>query len=178
MMYNYINIIFNFIGTYGPIILFLISVFLLWNKSNYLTYYIYGYILNLLLTLFLKGIFKQPRPSEDQKLFKLAIKESKSIYFIDGYPYDVFGMPSGHCSSVLYSTMFIFWVFKNNNFLLMYLLISLITIIQRVNSSNHTVLQVIVGALIGTIFSYLIFYMARQKIMGNLILKKDDNGPI
>ena len=178
MMYNYINIIFNFIGTYGPIILFLISVFLLWNKSNYLTYYIYGYILNLLLTLFLKGIFKQPRPSEDQKLFKLAIKESKSIYFIDGYPYDVFGMPSGHCSSVLYSTMFIFWVFKNNNFLLMYLLISLITIIQRVNSSNHTVLQVIVGALIGTIFSYLIFYMARQKIMGNLILKKDDKGPI
>ena len=177
-MLNYISIFLNYNGNCGPVILFSFSIFLLWNKSNYLTYYIYGYVFNLLLTLFLKGIFKQPRPSEDQKLFKLAIKESKSIYFIDGYPHDVFGMPSGHSSSVLYSTMFIFWVFKNNNFLLMYLLISLITIIHRVNSNNHTYIQVIVGSLIGTIFSYLIFYMARQKIMGNLILKKDDNGPI
>ena len=177
-MTNYVNICFNFIGKYGPIILFSISVFLLWNKSNYLTYYIYGYVLNLLLTQFLKGVFKQPRPSEDSKLFMLAIKESKSIYFIDGYPYDVFGMPSGHSSSVLYSTMFIFWVFKNNTLLSMYLLFSLITMIQRINSNSHTITQIIAGAFVGSTFSYLIFYMARQKIMGNLILKKDDNAPI
>jgi membrane-associated phospholipid phosphatase len=177
-MLNYVNIFFNFIGNYGPIILFLFSVFLLWNKSNYLTYYIYGFILNSLLTLVLKGIFKQPRPTEDPKLFKLAIKESKSIYFIDGYPHDVFGMPSGHSSCALFSTMFIYWVFKNNMFLLIYLLFSLITMIQRLNSNSHTVIQIIAGAFVGSIFSYLIFYMARQKIMGSLLLKKDDNGPI
>lgn len=177
-MLNYVNIFLNFIGNYGPIILFLLSVFLLWNKSNYLTYYMVGFILNALLTLVLKGIFKQPRPSEDQKLFKLAIKESKSIYFLDGYPYDVFGMPSGHSSSVLFSTMFIYYVFKNNKFLLIYLLFSLITMIQRVNSNAHTFIQIIAGAIVGSMFSYLIFYMARQKIMGILLLKKDDNGPV
>jgi membrane-associated phospholipid phosphatase len=54
----------------------------------------------------------------------------------------------------------------------------MITMIQRVNSNAHTVIQVIAGAFVGSIFSYLIFYMARQKIMGSLLLKKDDNGPI
>jgi membrane-associated phospholipid phosphatase len=107
-MMHYIIIFLDYIGLFGPLILFLFSVFLLWNKSNYLTYYVYGSVLNGLLTLILKGIFKQPRPSEDPRLFNLAIKESKRFKFIDGYPYDIFGMPSGHSSSVLYSTMFIF----------------------------------------------------------------------
>lgn len=177
-MLHYIIIFLDYIGIYGPLILFLISVFFLWNKSNYLTYYVYGFILNGLLTLFLKGIFKQPRPSEDPKLFNLAIKESKRFKFIDGYPHDIFGMPSGHSSSVIFSTMFIFCVFKNNRFLLLYLLFSMITMIQRTTSNNHTFIQVVAGAIVGAIFSYLIFYMARQKIMGSLLLKKDDDGPI
>jgi membrane-associated phospholipid phosphatase len=177
-MLHYIIIFLDYIGIYGPLILFLISVFLLWNKSNYLTYYVYGFILNGLLTLFLKGIFKQPRPSEDPKLFNLAIKESKRFKFIDGYPHDIFGMPSGHSSYIIFSTMFIFCVFKNNRFLLLYLLFSMITMIQRITSNNHTFIQVVAGAIVGAIFSYLIFYMARQKIMGNLLLKKDDDGPI
>lgn len=177
-MLHYIIIFLDYIGICGPLILFLISVFLLWNKSNYLTYYVYGFILNGLLTLFLKGIFKQPRPSEDPKLFNLAIKESKRFKFIDGYPHDIFGMPSGHSSYVIFSTMFIFCVFKNNRFLLLYLLFSMITMIQRITSNNHTFIQVVAGAIVGAIFSYLIFYMARQKIMGSLLLKKDDDGPI
>ena len=45
-MLHYIIIFLDYIGIYGPLILFLISVFLLWNKSNYLTYYVYGFILN------------------------------------------------------------------------------------------------------------------------------------
>ena len=177
-MMNYLSIFLNYSGIYGPLILFLFSVFLLWKKSNYLTYYVYGSILNALLTLILKGIFKQPRPSEDPKLFNLAIKESKRFKFVDGYPHDIFGMPSGHSSSVLYSTMFIFWVFKNNMFLFIYLLFSMNTMIQRINSNSHTLTQVIAGAFVGSIFSYFMYYMARQKIMGNLILKMDDDGPI
>ncbi len=82
-------------------------------------YYVYGFALNAILTLGLKGIFKQPRPSEDLKLFNLAIKDSKRFKFVDGYPYDIFGMPSGHASSVIYSTMFIasptFAMLENRN---------------------------------------------------------------
>ena len=177
-MLYYLNIILYNMGRFGPIILFLTSIILLWKKHNYLMYYVYGFALNAILTLVLKGIFKQPRPSEDLKLFNLAIKDSKRFKFVDGYPYDIFGMPSGHASSVIYSTMFIYCVLKNNNFLLLYLAISIITLLQRVNSNSHTIIQVIAGAFVGSIFSYLIFYMARQKIMGNLFLKKDDNAPI
>ena len=82
-MLHYIIIFLDYIGIYGPLILFLISIFLLWNKSNYLTYYVYGFILNGLSTLILKGIFKQPRPSEDLKLFNLVIKEPKRFKFIE-----------------------------------------------------------------------------------------------
>ena len=52
------------------------------------------------------------------------------------------------------------------------------TMIQRINSNSHTLTQVIAGAFVGSIFSYFMYYMARQKIMGNLILKMDDDGPI
>ena len=69
-------------------------------------------------------------------------------------------------------------VLKNTRFLLLYLLFSMITMIQRITSNNHTFTQIIAGAFVGVIFSYLIFYMARQKIMGSLLLKKDDDGPI
>lgn len=177
-MIDYVIYFLDYTGICGPLILFLISVFLLWNKSNYLTYYIYGFVLNGLLTLILKGIIKQPRPSEDPRLFNLAIKESKRFKFVDGYPHDIFGMPSGHSSSVIFSTMFIFYVFKNSKYLLLYLLFSMITMIQRITSNNHNLIQVLAGAFVGAIFSYLIFYMARQKIMGSLLLKKDDDGPI
>jgi membrane-associated phospholipid phosphatase len=54
----------------------------------------------------------------------------------------------------------------------------MITMIQRVISNAHTVTQVIAGAFVGSIFSYFMYYMAQQKIMGKLLLKMDDDGPI
>jgi membrane-associated phospholipid phosphatase len=175
---DYLNIYYNNVGKNGPLLLFFISIFLLWKKSNYLIYYAFGFVLNAILTLVLKGIFKQPRPSEDYKLFNLAISDSKRFKFIDGYSYDIFGMPSGHASSVIYSTIFIYFVFKNNNFVLIYLLISIITMTQRIANNDHTIIQILAGAFVGLIFGYFIFYMAQQKIMGILLLKKDDNAPI
>jgi len=166
------------IGNNGPFILFFTSLYLLWNKNNLFYYYIYGIFLNTILNLILKGIIKEPRPSEDPKLFNIALKQSIRFKFINGYPYDIFGMPSGHTQSTIFSTLFIYLALKDLKITFIYFFISLLTMYQRVLSNSHTFLQVTAGAIVGILFSGFIYFMARQKIIGKLRRKKDDDGPI
>jgi membrane-associated phospholipid phosphatase len=171
-------VIFDYVGSYLSIILFFITIKLLWNKPNLLMYYSYGYFLNLLLNLVLKGIFKQPRPLEDPQLFKLALKNSSRFSFKNGFPHDIFGMPSGHSQSVFYSCIFIYLSLKDVRILIGYILLSLITVYHRVFFQHHTIAQVFVGSVTGVLFAIFIYYMATQKIMGKVNAKKDDNAPI
>ena len=166
------------IGKVGPIVLLFSSVYLLWDKHNLFYYYLVGIFLNAILNLVLKGIIKEPRPLEDPKLFNIALKHSSRIIFINGYPHDIFGMPSGHAQSAFFSTIFIYLALKNIKITLIYFFISLLIIYKRVLLKEHSVLQVIIGSLVGILFGSFIYYMARQKIMGKLIAKKDDDGPI
>jgi len=169
--------ILNF-GKTGPIVLFVYSLYLLWNKSNLLYYYIYGFFLNTILNLVLKGLIKEPRPLEDPKLFNIALKHSIRFKFINGYPYDIFGMPSGHAQSAFFSTIFIYLALKDIKISVIYLIISLLTMYQRVLFKDHTVLQILAGSIVGILFSGFMYFMSQQKIMGKLRAKKDDDGPI
>ena len=173
----YKMIIYN-IGTSGPLVLFIYSLHLLWKKNNLFYYYVCGFFLCTILNLVLKGIIKEPRPSEDPKLFNIALKHSIRFRFVNGYPHDIFGMPSGHAQLVFFSTFFIYLALKNIKITIIYLLVSLLTIYQRVLFKDHTVLQVFAGALVGILFGGFIYFMARQKIMGKLRAKPDDKGPI
>jgi membrane-associated phospholipid phosphatase len=166
------------IGQYGPLILIFLSMYLLWNKHNLFFYYCVGYFSDAILNLVLKGIIKQPRPSEDIKQFNLALTHGKRFLFKDGIPHDIFGMPSGHSQSVFFSTIFIYLSLRKKNIFYVYLIISLLTMIQRVTFNYHTTLQVIVGAIIGAAFAYFIYYLAGEKIKGHITEKKDDFGPI
>ena len=170
--------LFNEIGQYGPVILIVLSVYLLWNKRNLLFYYIIGAFVNAILNLVLKGIFQQPRPSEDYDKFNLALKNGKRFIFKNGVPFDVFGMPSGHAQSVLYSTAFIYLALQKTNILYLYLFFSLLTIMQRVVYNHHTVFQVIVGAFVGILIGYLVFSLAEKKIKNRIREKPDNFGPI
>jgi membrane-associated phospholipid phosphatase len=165
---------FDFIGGYGPMILFFISVKLLWTKSNLFTYYTYGFFLDIILNLILKHIFKQPRPSEDSELFKLAVKSGNRFRFPNGFPHDIFGMPSGHTSSAFYSTIFIILSLKNTKISIFYLLFSLLIISHRLYFNHHTFFQTIIGAVIGLLFGFFMYYMVTQKIMGKISEKMDD----
>ena len=167
------------IGKIGPVILLLLSVHLLWEKSKLLHYYLYGYLANTIINILLKLLIKEPRPSVDQNKFDLILNQSKnnSIYKkLIHFP--MLGMPSGHAQSVIYSTVFIFLTLKQNNLLALYLLISSITIYQRVSFNYHTLGQVIVGSIMGIILGHSAFYLATYKIKGKLNHKKEDNAPI
>lgn len=163
----FINIL-DIVGLFAPSILFLLSLMLLWTKSYFFIYYVIGFGLNMLLNLLLKGIIQQPRPSEDKQLINIAKNNGKRI------SYDVYGMPSGHAQLCFYSLCFVYLVFHNWKWFLIYFLISLTTLFQRVKYKNHTVFQVLVGSIIGAIFSYFIFYISKRNIGGKWIKKKEE----
>ena len=57
----------------------------------------------------------------------------------------------------------------------LYLSVSVISLFQRYLYNNHTILQLIIGLIIGTFFGYLTYITANKYIMGNIKMKKDDN---
>jgi membrane-associated phospholipid phosphatase len=173
-----ITTLFKYIGGYGPLIFAIFSVSLLRSKQTLLNFYLVGLFLNAILNYVLKGIFQQPRPSVDEKVFNAALQHGKRFIYKDGIPSDLFGMPSGHSESALYSTGYIYFALKNMNITIIYIIFSLIILSQRVYFKYHTVLQVIVGSAVGIVFSYFIYYLAKKNITGLIIEKKDDDGPI
>jgi membrane-associated phospholipid phosphatase len=126
----------------------------------------------------LKGLFKQPRPSENLREFNIALKHGERFLFKDGMPHDIFGMPSGHTESAVFSTTFIYLALRKTNLLYLYGLISLITMAQRVTFNFHTKLQVLVGGMVGSLFAAFMYYLASQKVKGKITPRKDDYGPI
>jgi membrane-associated phospholipid phosphatase len=49
---------------------------------------------------------------------------------------------------------------------------------QRVSYKYHTILQVLIGAVVGASFGYITYLLAREKIKGPITEKADDYGPI
>jgi membrane-associated phospholipid phosphatase len=84
-------------------------------------------------------------------------------------------MPSGHTQSIFYSTSFIFLAFNKTSYLLFFILISLITMSQRIILNHHTYLQVLVGGIVGFIMANIFFFISQQKLKGDIREKPDDN---
>ena len=173
-----LSFIFSKLGGMGPVILYLIANYLLWDKPATFYYYQVGFLISTILNLVLKCIIKQPRPSEDPKEFNLAIKNGHRFIFKNGIPYDIFGMPSGHSNSALFTSVFVFLSLKDFKILSGFLIMSLLIMSQRVVDNRHTVFQVIVGASIGALCAYLFYYFSQSKLKGKIEEKPDDNGPL
>lgn len=170
--------ILNYLGESGPIILFLCSIYLLWEKHNLRFYYIVGFFSNSIINLILKGIIQQPRPLDDEKIFHVAIKHANKDIFKNGIPFNIFGMPSGHAQSCLFSAFYIYLALEKKNILLVYLMVSILTMVQRFYNNYHSLFQILVGNIIGAAFAFVIFHLAQQKLKGRIREKPDDFGPI
>ena len=171
------SILYEF-GEYGPLLLILISWYLLWNNHNLFFYYNVGIFTNSVLNLILKGIIQEPRPLFDNKKIHLMKTNAKHYFYNDGIPFNIFGMPSGHAQSAFFTTFFIFLALKNTNLFYLFLLYSILICYQRVKEEYHSLPQVIVGAIVGSAFGYLVYQLAREKIKGRIREKPDDFGPV
>lgn len=155
----------------GNIILsvfFLSNIYFLYDKSKLFIVFLFGFFINEILNLLLKGIIQQPRPTENYRLFNLEllnIKRSKSKEPLISY--DRYGMPSGHAQFALYSTIYIYLALKNTTVTTCYILLSLSTLYQRVVFGYHTISQVIVGAIIGLSVGYVAFLVGSRPSHSN-----------
>jgi undecaprenyl-diphosphatase len=160
------------VGFSAPGILLVVSIFLLKKKTKYLKYFLAGYVLNSILNLLLKYIFKEPRPSNDWELFKIGITHCKR------FGYDRYGMPSGHAQHCGYVLAFMTLVLNNPWVTCIYLIFTLICMYQRYLYENHTIKQVVVGLFVGMVTGYLLYEIAKKKLVGNIKMKPDDDGPL
>lgn len=166
------------LGAYGPIILIILSWYLLWDNKNLFFYYTVGIFANSILNLIFKGIIQEPRPMFDNKKVRLLRTHGKEAFYQNGIPFDIFGMPSGHAQTSLFSTVFVYLALKKTNILYIYIPLTLLTCYQRVKFEYHTVSQIIVGSITGASFAYFVYQLAREKIKNKIREKPDDNGPV
>ena len=164
--------IIDFIGFYGPVILFLASIIYLYVKNSYFTIYVIGFMFSGLINYILKGVFKQPRPIDDKHIFNLE-KMYRRVLTFENY-----GMPSAHTQAVFYTTTFTYLALENNVLLVCSVFISLLTIYQRVQSKQHFLSQTIVGAIIGSILGFTFYKYAKNQLQGPLKAKEDDYAPL
>ena len=162
----------NYIGLYAPIILFFLTLFFLRNMSNFLNIFLQGFILNNILNILLKLFFKDPRPSENKRLIQIGVENGNYFNF------DNYGMPSGHAQNCGYFLTYCAFVLQNYYINLIYLIITIITLLQRYINKNHTILQLIVGLIIGLFVGYLTYIVGQKYIQGNLKMKPEEDAPI
>ena len=164
--------IISYLGVIAPIFLFFLSILLLLYKQKYLIFFIAGTIINNVLNILLKLLIQQPRPSQDIKAIEIGIVNGHRISF------DKFGMPSGHAQNCGYMLSFMTMVYKSPTITGLYFIITMLTIFQRYLFKNHTILQLIIGLIIGCLFGYITYICAKKHIIGILKEKEDDNAPI
>ena len=154
--------ILNVVGYNGPYAMLLYGIHLLLEKRKMLFYFIVGILLNSVLNLVLKGLFKQPRPEYDTDKIKESINSNLLRYALG---YDIYGMPSGHAQNALYITTFLYLVTRNLTVGTCLLLFSLVIILQRVVFNKHTIFQTFIGSVVGSFFAYVVYIVARSTII-------------
>ena len=162
----------DYIGLYAPIILFILTLFLLRNMKTYLQFFVIGFILNNILNVILKLIIKEPRPNDELKAIEIGVVHGARSGF------DKFGMPSGHAQNCGYCSSFITLVLNDHFITTLYALITIISLFQRYLYINHNILQLVVGTFVGIGFGYLTYLLGNKYITGNIKMKKDDNAPL
>jgi len=164
-----LRLLLDYVGLYAPVILFILTLFLLRNMTTYLQFYVTGTILNNIINIILKLVFKEPRPNNEQKAIEIGVVNGARIGF------DKFGMPSGHAQNCGYNLAFINLTLNNQFVSTLYAVITIISLLQRYLYKNHTVLQLLVGLFVGICFGYVIYLIGNKYIMGNIKMKKDDD---
>jgi len=179
LIHKAINETLNIVSDHSIIILMVISIFLLKNKNNLLVYYILGVFINYVINLVLNLIIRQYRPNENERMFNAVLNNiGKNIFKNNIMLANFYGMPSDHAQGVSFSTTFIILSLKNIRIAILYLIISFISTIKRIQNKSHSILQSLFGAIAGILFAYVVYYFSQNNIKSILKLKIDDNAPI
>lgn len=137
-------LLFDALGFFGPIILFIIDIIYLLNQPLYLYLYICLFFVNSLINKGLKIWIQQSRPLNGKSFIGETYENM-----------DIYGMPSGHAQSTFFSLTYLFLVKKNIYVLICSLFLACLTVLQRFKYRNHTSLQLFIGSGLGICVAYL-----------------------
>jgi membrane-associated phospholipid phosphatase len=142
------------IGFFSEIIMPIMVVYLLYSKWFSISIFFVGYIINSLFNIFLKGFIQDRRPS-NPIAFLANEKFTKS-----GSQY--YGMPSGHSQNVFYCISYLYSsIPKQIDWVILSFIIGLLTVIERYIFHNHTIRQLIVGAILGFLIGSISFSIGK-----------------
>ncbi len=144
------------IGFYGPVIIGIIDLFALWFCKLYLFSYIICFIVNTMINGIIKSVVKESRPTEQIYLNKYDVTP-------DTIP-SKYGMPSGHAQSVAFSITYTYLVIHSPAILIINSFIGVLTIYQRYKYRRHTISQLIIGLITGSIVAMLSYETAKIMI--------------
>ena len=147
----------NFLYALGYFSEFIMVIFVCWiihTNSKNLLFYIIGINISWIINRLLKPLIKDKRPSD-------PIKFLNSEHFVKNNT--TYGMPSGHSQNVFFSLAYLYlttkqlypWTFVG-------LIIGILTIFERWYFHNHTIHQLIVGAILGSVLAYLIIFVKNK----------------
>ena len=151
------------VGFLGPFILFGIGVWQLWGNNGFWCAYLVVFVTNSIINKIVKVIVKQPRPNDGESIMNENYTGTEQ-----------YGMPSAHAQSVFSSLTFLYLVKESPAWLIGELFIAGLTIYQRWKYRRHTMEQLGVGAVLGMIVAYGGYFMTKQYLQENTLIKNEE----
>lgn len=170
---------------YGTNVLFpCIAIFTLWmptttsSSPTYLYYYVIGYVISVILNLFLKRAIRQPRPKEDTALLSITTQDKQYLFREASLPYSIYGMPSFTSQMCFYSSIYLLLSLPKGSITGYFLLLLsvLASLMKFLSSQDASFLQIIVGAAIGMVMASAFHFFSKRRLRADRMEeKKDDN---
>lgn len=145
------------LGYFSEVTMLILTILLLYKDLPLLSVFFIGFILESYLNVYLKRFFKEERPKG--RIFFLAAE-------MDGQHGAQFGMPSGHSELAFYAFSFMYFSIEKFTPLIWFsLLVAICSIYQRWAFHDHTLKQLLVGALVGSLFGFGVVKVGKQLLL-------------
>jgi len=116
-----------------------------------------GFVLEIFLNIQLKRFYKEERPKG--RIYFLAAE-------MNGQHGAQFGLPSGHSELAFYALSFMYFSIEKFTPLIWFsILVAVCSIYQRWAFHDHTLKQLLVGAIIGSLFGFGVVKVGKQLLL-------------
>jgi membrane-associated phospholipid phosphatase len=163
---NVFFINYTFMGD-GIFAFFLIGLMFFYFKRKQCAFaLLYSFLISGLIAQVIKNLVNAPRP-------KLYFEAGTYLNFIDGVTLTGnSGFPSGHTATAFAIATVLALMMKNKKWHLLILPAATLVGYSRIYLAQHFLLDVIAGALLGSIAGVLAFYIAQNRVNIKIAFKK------
>ncbi len=163
---NVFFINFTFLGD-GIFAICLIAIISFYKKNKQQALALsYSFLLSGIAAQIIKNLIHSPRP-------KLYFEPGQYLYFIEGVTHANYAsFPSGHTATAFAIATVLALMLKNKKWQLPLLLIAILVGYSRIYLAQHFLIDVIIGASIGSLSGVFSFYLVRNSKNIRLFLKK------